>query len=84
LCCGNFGRISFLSIAGATRGDAALTTAADDLASKAIQRSRERGSYGVNQDPTFAPGLLQGMAGIGYELLRMKHPRRLPPILLFA
>jgi lantibiotic modifying enzyme len=32
----------------------------------------------------YSPGLFQGAAGIGYELLRLADPERVPSVLLFA
>jgi lantibiotic modifying enzyme len=84
LCCGNLGRVAFLSLASETRGDPALAEQARALAARVVHRAGEYGCYGAGVDPTFEPGLLQGVAGIGYELLRVTHTQTLPPLLLFA
>lgn len=65
--------------------DARITSgeieAARERAMEALLRARKRGSYALGPDDTFAPGLLHGLAGIGYTLLRLHAPERLPAVL---
>ena len=76
LCCGNMGRIETL-IAGATHRDSAeLRAKARSGASELVNRARRGGGYRLfgNLDRSvWSPGLFQGTAGIGYELLRLRN-----------
>jgi len=83
LCCGNLGRAELLWTAGERLGNAELRGAAHDLAAAVVARARTRQAYGVSFDGAFTPGLMQGMAGIGYQLLRLHHPDLLPSVLLW-
>jgi type 2 lantibiotic biosynthesis protein LanM len=81
LCCGNLGRLEFLSMAAlvlsrpALRGwvDGRIAQLAYQLTTCAADSARS----------TFNPGLFQGSAGLGYQLLRFVWPGRLPSVLLW-
>lgn len=83
LCCGAMGRTElFLAAAGALDRPA-LAERARALAADAAARAAGRGTWGAGTlDSAFTPGLLQGIAGIGYQLLRLHHPERIPSVLL--
>jgi lantibiotic modifying enzyme len=84
LCCGNMGRVELLLVGGRQLSCPELTDAAAGIVSCILERSEERGSFGLNTlppDRLFNPGFLQGTAGIGYGFLRMVHP--LPSVLLW-
>ncbi|HEX7829654.1 MAG TPA: type 2 lanthipeptide synthetase LanM family protein [Thermoanaerobaculia bacterium] len=78
LCCGALGRTELFVIAGDTR--------ANDLASSVVARARETGAYrlsGTSGAEFFDPSLFQGLAGIGYELLRVARPSAVPSVLIW-
>jgi type 2 lantibiotic biosynthesis protein LanM len=81
LCCGNAGRLELLSRAADVLGEPRWRNAAHAVATQMIQRARVRGGYTLGGiDDVFSPGLYQGLAGIGYQLLRL-HDRELPSVL---
>ena len=84
LCCGNFGRVDILLTAGLQLGHNDLYDAAQSLGSTLVRNARERGSYRLldsSFSDVFLPGLFKGLAGIGYGLLRLAEPPRVPSIL---
>ncbi|MBA3891231.1 MAG: type 2 lantipeptide synthetase LanM, partial [Gemmatimonadaceae bacterium] len=84
LCCGNAGRIELLRLAGERLGRPDLTARALACATQITNRARQRAVWGAgNVDDGFAPTLFFGMAGIGYELLRVDHVPVLPSVLLW-
>jgi lantibiotic modifying enzyme len=86
LCCGNFGRIEFLLAAARRLGRPDLLVRAQKHASILVRRASHLGDFHVVTNlPRQAnnPGLYQGCAGIGYELLRLAFPERLPCLLLW-
>lgn len=44
----------------------------------------DRGLYVGHRAPAFAPGFFRGMAGIGYQCLRLAFPDTIPSILLWS
>jgi type 2 lantibiotic biosynthesis protein LanM len=86
LCCGNFGRIEILLVAGQKLSRQNLQKAAERMATVVVKRAEESGGYELLSDlprQVFSPGFFRGTAGIGYELLRLAHPEVLPSILLW-
>jgi lantibiotic modifying enzyme len=85
VCCGNLGRIEVLLAAGVNLARPELVAAAQRAAAQVVAYARRRGYHFSNALPhgLLAPGLFQGAAGIGYELLRLAFPQRLPVILLW-
>jgi type 2 lantibiotic biosynthesis protein LanM len=86
LCCGNVGRIEFLLATAQRLGRPDLLERAQKHASLLVRRASQEGDFHVVTGlPRHAnnPGLYQGRAGIGYELLRLAFPERLPCILLW-
>ena len=77
-CCGNLGRAELLLSAG--HKDLAV-----NIAEEVVQRARQAGSYQVGKlpDSRWVPGFFQGLSGIGYQLLRISAPSRLPCVLAF-
>jgi lantibiotic modifying enzyme len=60
-----------------------LAERARGLGGETAERAARRGTYGAGGfDCAFTPGLFQGMAGIGYQLLRLHQPERIPSVLL--
>ena len=85
VCCGNFGRVELLLEAASIERNDALTAEAHALASNLVARSRLTGGFRYKtgthrQNPSF----FTGVAGIGYQLLRLagKHP--VPSILTWG
>ncbi len=84
LCCGNFGRLDFLAEAGRVLDRPMLQAQASAIALARLARWRDTGSFAldVNDAPdALKPGLFSGLAGIGYSLLRLAVPGRLPTVL---
>ncbi len=83
ICCGAFGVVDSLVEASARLSDATLLCAARTLAAKVVDRARDDGGYallaGVGRGYR-GPSLFQGMAGIGYGLLRIADPQRTPSL----
>jgi lantibiotic modifying enzyme len=85
LCCGNFGCVELLlGLYNRFDDERALGTAHGVV--KGIRdRAQVRGSYRLSAargTGTFAPSLFQGIAGVGYSLLRLAEPKSLPCLLL--
>lgn len=86
LCCGNLGRADLLLNASARQTYAELERRAVQLGSIVVDRSRRSGSYRLSGRPAqdfFDPSFFQGLSGIGYQLLRLAHPGRLPSVLVW-
>jgi type 2 lantibiotic biosynthesis protein LanM len=87
VCCGAFGRVEMLLVAAETLSRARYRDVAHAKASSLVDRARHRGGYrlygGSVTAPLFKPAFFQGVAGIGYELLRVTEPKVLPSVLLW-
>lgn len=85
LCGGTFGRVAALSYVAAALDRPDLRDDALEAVARALAGARRRGQYACHGgvDDRFCPGFFEGTAGIGYELLRLAHPGRLPLVLLF-
>lgn len=87
LCCGNLGRAELLlSAASMMRADGEFERRAVGLVSVVVERSRRLGGYrlsGRTGQDFFDPSFFQGLSGIGYQLLRMAAPARLPSVLVW-
>lgn len=82
LCHGEIGNVETLVLAGSLLQDLGLITLAQERVSAVIRRARASGDWrcGIAPDaPT--PGLLTGIAGIGYGLLRTFFPDCTPSVL---
>jgi type 2 lantibiotic biosynthesis protein LanM len=83
LCCGTSGRIDFLVTASQRLGRPDLLARAR-LKSLQIRRSRvARGSYSTGYVTELSPGLFQGIAGVGYGMLRVARPASVPSVLMW-
>jgi hypothetical protein len=82
LCGGTFGRVDLLLQGGLARSRTDWTRAARSLAGAACS-ARARGGYKLwpGEVDLPLPGLFTGLAGIGYALLRLADPERLPGVL---
>jgi type 2 lantibiotic biosynthesis protein LanM len=84
VCCGAMGRVEVLVVAAKELGDAAYLQQAQKMASSILRRSRKGGSYALAwKKAPYLASFHQGMAGIGYEFLRLAAPPSLPSLLLW-
>lgn len=84
LCCGNFGRLEVQLVAARVLGDVAGEATVREVAGSLIARAARVGGYSLSMETTrniFIPGFFLGIAGIGYQLLRLVEPD-LPCVLL--
>ncbi|HEV8492204.1 MAG TPA: lanthionine synthetase LanC family protein [Candidatus Angelobacter sp.] len=90
LCCGNFGRVEIMNIAGSVLGRLQLTDHARQLATQLLARAATSGFRFQPSDhqavssgtPENNPSLFLGLAGVGYTLLRLNYPDLVPSVLL--
>lgn len=87
LCCGNFGLVEVLLTAGTILERPSLGQKALRQASALCEREQVDGHFRLLGQSSagqtfFSPTFFQGMAGIGYELLRLSSPKTFPSILL--
>jgi type 2 lantibiotic biosynthesis protein LanM len=85
MCCGTLGRADILLTAARRLDRADLAGAALARATVVVHRARRDGRYLLMPrlpPGVYSPGFFQGTAGIGYTLLRLAHPDRLPAVLL--
>jgi lantibiotic modifying enzyme len=55
------------------------------LAGRAIARSHRRRAFSIAfHNGFFNPSLFQGAAGVGYQLLRLAEPSKIPSVLLLS
>jgi lantibiotic modifying enzyme len=84
LCCGNLGRVEFLLTAAGQLAEPAWNEKAIELGSAVVQKARQSGHYGMGTNSVlFLSSFHQGMAGIGYQMLRLARPDRFPAVLLW-
>lgn len=86
LCCGNLGRAELILAASALPMYAELQGRAVQMGSVVVAGSRRSGGYrlsGRSAQDFFDPSFFQGLSGIGYQLLRLAHPGRLPCVLVW-
>jgi type 2 lantibiotic biosynthesis protein LanM len=81
LCHGDFGNLDLLAVASEVLGDTAWERRANRLAGGIIDRAKGTGWICGNAAGMESPGLMTGIAGIGYELLRLAVPERVPSVL---
>lgn len=86
LCCGTCGRIDLLLTASQCLGRPELASVAGDWLGQILTRAEQRGVFLMNMalpSKVPHPQLFQGMAGLGYTMLRMALPDTLPSVLLW-
>ncbi|HJQ33735.1 MAG TPA: type 2 lanthipeptide synthetase LanM family protein [Pyrinomonadaceae bacterium] len=82
LCHGDLGNLELLLQAGDALSDAALRLRAESIAA-GVLKSIERDGWLCGTPLTVqSPGLMNGLAGIGYGLLRLAAPERVPAVLM--
>ncbi|AKQ64444.1 Lanthionine biosynthesis protein LanM [Myxococcus hansupus] len=85
VCCGQSGVIELLLTAARSNADAALDALALRQASAMVRRARTGGYRfaGAEQGGFPEPAFFQGLSGLGYQLLRLAFPGRLPSVLVW-
>jgi type 2 lantibiotic biosynthesis protein LanM len=86
LCCGAFGKIDVERYAVEALARLGQRRMPPETAAAVLKRAQIAAAFRLN--PTisrneFFPGLFQGLAGIGYSLLRLEAPQKFPNILAF-
>jgi type 2 lantibiotic biosynthesis protein LanM len=81
-CCGNAAHVELLLSAARRLGRPELREQAAVVGAAVVRRAKQHGSYSTGYGGVYAPGFLKGLAGIGYQLLRLHHGDRLPSVLL--
>ncbi|WP_437664953.1 type 2 lanthipeptide synthetase LanM family protein [Sorangium sp. So ce1182] len=83
VCCGELGRAELLLAAARATARADLEELALRRASAVVRRARAAGyrCSGCEGRGLFDPSFFQGLSGIGYQLLRLAYPSRLPSVL---
>lgn len=84
LCHGDLGNMELLLSAADVLGEPSLRVRAAEAAARVLDEiDREGWICGIPR-AVESPGLMTGVAGIGYGLLRLASPALVPPVLLLA
>jgi type 2 lantibiotic biosynthesis protein LanM len=86
VCCGNLGRLDLLLEAGERLGRDDLLHAARERGQVIAHRAQSSAGFGLDgalPPQVASPGFFQGLAGVGYQLLRITRPGTLPSVLLW-
>lgn len=86
LCCGAFARAELLLAAGLRLGRPELVEHAKSLAASVLGRRSPAGAFRLlpgHPVEADSPGLFSGVSGVGYQLLRLCDPQRVPSVLLW-
>jgi type 2 lantibiotic biosynthesis protein LanM len=86
LCCGNFADLEVLLVAAEQLSRPELLETARLQTSLVLHRAAIAGSFQLLPNlplEVYHPSFSQGSAGIGYELLRLLYPSKLPSVLLW-
>ncbi len=87
VCCGNFGRIETLLVAADKLARSRLQSAVREKMAGVIDRASHNRAYQLQGElfgaPYFDSSFFHGVSGIGYGLLRIANPDRLPCVLLW-
>ncbi|HKQ77912.1 MAG TPA: type 2 lanthipeptide synthetase LanM family protein, partial [Blastocatellia bacterium] len=81
LCHGSLGNLETLLLAGEAFADRRLAASVNQLASAIVESFEVHGWVCGNPMNVESPGLMTGLAGIGYQLLRLAEPRAVPSVL---
>jgi lantibiotic modifying enzyme len=82
LCHGDLGNLMFLQEASRTLRDDGLRAAVEELTSYVLTSISATGFLCGVPFTVESPGLMEGLAGIGYGLLRLAAPEQVPCVLL--
>jgi lantibiotic modifying enzyme len=83
LCHGDLGNLDVLLEASCRLGDARWRSEVDRCAGMTLKSIERNGWLCGNPVEVESPGLMTGLAGIGYGLLRLAEPTRVPSVLAF-
>ncbi len=81
LCHGSLGNLETLQMASEMFADSQLAQTVNLLASAIVESFEAHGWVCGNPINVESPGLMTGLAGIGYQLLRLAEPRSVPSVL---
>jgi type 2 lantibiotic biosynthesis protein LanM len=81
LCHGSLGNLETLLLASSAFADSQLAETVNRLASAIVESIRIHGWVCGNPMNVESPGLMTGLAGIGYQLLRLAEPEVVPSVL---
>jgi class II lanthipeptide synthase len=84
LCHGDLGNLEFLLEAGRVLGDRELLRRVEQFTAAILDSIDQYGLLCGTPKAIETPGLMTGIAGIGYELLRLAAPEQVPSILTLA
>ena len=87
LCCGNMGRTELYVTAAETFDQGHYLGIASEAAQRVIHRAGSRGGFSLAHSvhpKAGYPSFFRGTSGIGYQLLRIRYPHVIPPVLLWG
>lgn len=84
LCHGDLGNLELLILAAESFDDAELRSRVNKLAASILENIEDQGWTTGIPSGVESPGLMTGLAGIGYGLLRLAEPARIPSIMVLA
>jgi type 2 lantibiotic biosynthesis protein LanM len=84
LCHGDLGNLDFVLEARTVLGEEALQTQIDHFAAIILECIEQQGAFCGVPLGVETPGLMTGLAGIGYGLLRLAEPEQIPSVLLLS
>lgn len=84
LCHGDLGNLDILLYASEQLHDPSWAHAGTRLAKEAVNAIAEREGLHAEPKQLPNPGLMVGLAGMGYGLLRLADPTRVPSVLVLA
>jgi lantibiotic modifying enzyme len=84
LCHGDLGNVELLLQASELHDGAAGREDVDRVAARVLAEIEAGGCRCGNPLAVESPGLMTGVAGVGYGLLRVAHPARIPAVLVLA
>jgi type 2 lantibiotic biosynthesis protein LanM len=84
LCHGDLGNLELLIMAAESFDDPELRSHVERLAASILENIEEHGWTTGIPSGVESPGLMTGLAGIGYGLLRLADPARVPSIMVLA
>lgn len=84
LCHGDLGNLELLIMAAESFDDPELRSQVDKLAASILENIEDQGWTTGIPSGVESPGMMTGLAGIGYGLLRLADPARVPSIMVLA
>ncbi len=81
LCHGDLGNLDLLLHAARALSEPRWDLHAHEIAARILEAAKRTGWICGNPSGLESPGLMTGLAGIGYELLRLAEPDRVPAVL---